>query len=574
MSERGARGLWNHSGSLIEVLEDRRLLSTLDITAGALNYDASNAASDLTISIASAGAESFTDADQTITLTAAAMSAGWSGSGTNTVTGPLSSISSMTVGGTDAGQSLKLDFTNGDPLPNTGLTFDPAAASSQAFNSLTLQSGLGGTTFLSEDYTATSAGAGTITYSDPSQSNVPITFSNLSPVTDTVPAPTFIFTAPATSQTVNFNTGPIVGGVQTDQINDGGTGLFELFNFANKTVATVNVPDSGATTTINYPTAAAGLSTLNVFSGGGGETVNVQTNAAGITTTVDTGSVAGSTINVGLGGSLAAIDGTVFVQSTGGTNTLAINDSGESTPATYTIAGEKVTATSMPGSIDFSGGGLTTLSLTSSGSSTVTLASLVQSDVATYNFIGGAAIGSNTLNLTSPSPTPDYTTTPGVITFGAGNPTVDYTTFATVNITKPAISPTGTAVTITSPEGQALNNVVVATFALDPNDLWNTSFDFVASIDWGDASPVTAGTIVPTGGGDYDIVGSHTYAAAGTFSVAVTLTDFSTSGTTTVAGTTFNVTSNGPVFSTPNPIVSTADIIAAPLTAQGDGVGN
>ena len=122
-------------------MEDRRLLSTFDITSGALTYNASNAVSDLTVSIvpsSSPAQASVTDADQTITLTANAMTAGWSGSGTNTVTGPVSSISSMTIGGTNAGQSLTLDFANGDPLPASGLTYDPTSAIGSAINSLTL----------------------------------------------------------------------------------------------------------------------------------------------------------------------------------------------------------------------------------------------------------------------------------------------------------------------------------------------------------------------------------------------------------------------------------------------------
>ncbi len=67
------------------------------------------------------GTETFTDTDQLITLTAAAMTAGWSGSGTKTVTGPTNSVSSMAITTSgSAGQSLKLSYTTGDPLPASG----------------------------------------------------------------------------------------------------------------------------------------------------------------------------------------------------------------------------------------------------------------------------------------------------------------------------------------------------------------------------------------------------------------------------------------------------------------------
>ncbi len=561
---RRPRLLWNPYGSLIEILEDRRLLSTLDITSGALTYDATDLASDLTVSIAPGGALTITDADQTITLTTGAMDAGWLGSGTNTVFGDFTSISSMTIGGTDAGQSLTLDYTNSDlnPVPSSGLIYDPAPATGGAVNSLTLQNG----TFSSETYDATGAGAGTITYSDSFQSNVPITFSNLSPVTDTVSSPTFIFNAPAGSTTVNIVNGPLVGVTQTDEINDGGTGSFELVDFGNKTGVTANVNNAGATSTIDVTTAAAGLSTLNLNSGAGTETVDVEATPTGVTTTTDTGSVSGSTTNVGNAGLLSGIVGDLYVKSTGGTNTLAVNDSAAGAAETYSILGSQIVASSLPSFINFSGGGFSTLNMTTSPGSTVNLTGPVQSGVSTYNLNGGTTLNPDILNVTSNLSTLNYATA-GSLGFGTGNPTINYTQFATINVTKPATAPAGTPVTFNATEGQALNNVVVATFT-DP-DLANTTANFTTSIDWGDGTPVSSGTVTATGSGTYDILGSHTYAAAGTYTVNVTLTDQGSTGSTVVGGTTINVTSTGPVSSTPNPIVSTANTAAAPLKAQG-----
>src|SRR5438094_617969 len=76
--------------------------------------------------------------------------------------------------------------------------------------------------------------------------------------------------------------------------------------------------------------------------------------------------------------------------------------------------------------------------------------------------------------------------TAGMLTFGAGQPTINYSNVQTVNVTKPASPPVGTGTTITAAEGQALNNVVVATFT--ESDLGNVASDFTSSIDWGDTT--------------------------------------------------------------------------------------
>ena len=70
-------------------------------------------------------------------------------------------------------------------------------------------------------------------------------------------------------------------------------------------------------------------------------------------------------------------------------------------------------------------------------------------------------------------------------------------------------------------EGQALTNVVVGTIT-DTNTLVAAS-NFTASIQWGDGS-TTSGTLVQTGAGTYNVVGSHTYLHSGdkTMNVVVT----------------------------------------------------
>jgi CSLREA domain-containing protein len=51
--------------------------------------------------------------------------------------------------------------------------------------------------------------------------------------------------------------------------------------------------------------------------------------------------------------------------------------------------------------------------------------------------------------------------------------------------------------------------------------------DLTASIDWGDGSPHTGGTLVPVSGqpGHFTVNGTHTYADEGTFPLSVTITD-------------------------------------------------
>lgn len=66
--------------------------------------------------------------------------------------------------------------------------------------------------------------------------------------------------------------------------------------------------------------------------------------------------------------------------------------------------------------------------------------------------------------------------------------------------------------------------------------------DFIATIDWGDAT-VSAGTI-SGGSGSFQVSGTHTYAGAGTFSVLVTLTDDAPGTATAQTTSTANVSSS------------------------------
>jgi hypothetical protein len=95
---------------------------------------------------------------------------------------------------------------------------------------------------------------------------------------------------------------------------------------------------------------------------------------------------------------------------------------------------------------------------------------------------------------------------------------------------------TASPVPFTAPEGSAFNGGV-ATFT-DDNPA-ATPADFTATIDWGDGTAVTAGTIGSSSAA-FVVTGQHTYADEGSFTVTVTISDVSPgtgSATATTTGT-------------------------------------
>ena len=81
----------------------------------------------------------------------------------------------------------------------------------------------------------------------------------------------------------------------------------------------------------------------------------------------------------------------------------------------------------------------------------------------------------------------------------------------------------GAPVAITESTGVPFTDVVVGSFT-DANTAAPAS-DFTALIQWGDGSPNSLGTVVATGGGGFNVLGSHTYAHPGTFITTILVTD-------------------------------------------------
>ena len=79
--------------------------------------------------------------------------------------------------------------------------------------------------------------------------------------------------------------------------------------------------------------------------------------------------------------------------------------------------------------------------------------------------------------------------------------------------------------------GKSTSRVVASFIDSDPRAF---AGQFTASINWGDGSAPTTGSVTPDGAG-FDVTGLHTYNQAGTDSITVTILDAATGGSTTVA---------------------------------------
>jgi len=123
--------------------------------------------------------------------------------------------------------------------------------------------------------------------------------------------------------------------------------------------------------------------------------------------------------------------------------------------------------------------------------------------------------------------------------FGGTNYTVLYppngVTLVAPRPSDPAIRASGT--TFAPTEGQSFSGKV-ATFT-DP-DTAAMSSEYSATIDWGDATGTTTGT-VSGASGTFSVSGTHTYAEESTYPVTVTITDVDNSSNSATAHSTANV---------------------------------
>jgi hypothetical protein len=304
---------------------------------------------------------------------------------------------------------------------------------------------------------------------------------------------------------------------------------------------------------------------ITLLGGTAGNTIKVDSTDAGQPVTVVANG--NDSVTVGAGILPGVISSTVTVSGAADSVTLAVDDSRDDAPQTFSLAGNP--------------DGTSTLSGFGSGALTATTASLKS-----YTVLGGVIDDSLSVDTSTASPVPSGGLTfngglgndtldvdaggrggdvsgPGVVAL-AGIPPIHYANVEAVNVNNAADLPlTPTPQAVRGTEGTPLDQVIIVSFTdADPN---GQAGNFSAQIDWGDGA-VSAGTVVVNSGGGFDVLGSHTYVKAGAYPFMVTVIDNGTTAESNVGGVPVTVTDPGGASFV---LGTTAQIADAPLSAQG-----
>ena len=371
------RAVGRASDSEFETLETRVLLS-------AVNYavpDASDHA--LTLSIVQV------NATPTLQLV---------DNGTVVASQSLSTVTSVSVTGGAGHDVLTVDLAGGNPLASAPLTFNGGGAS----NSLVLVNGSIGT----ETYTPTGASSGGIVIDGGN-----LTYANLGGITDLAPAATVnFFTSTANSQ-VNVVDGPLAGGVQTMEVNDGGGGTFLTTDLANKQHVMVDTNGGTDTVALDLTAAPAQLSTFFLNTDSGGDTVDVMATPAGVSTSVNAQNAGNFSngpdeITVGNNGSVQQIMGPLSLADDLWFDDITIDDSADTIGRTFTYAQGSITGLA-PAVISYNESDIFTITVNAgSGGNAITVADTVVSSTNTLNIGSGdntvvvqSVLGGSTLQI-------------------------------------------------------------------------------------------------------------------------------------------------------------------------------
>ena len=223
--------------------------------------------------------------------------------------------------------TLTIDFSGGSLAMAGGIAFDGGLG---GYNTLRLRGGHAAR----ERAVAYGPHAGLLNID-----GATIRYTHIAPITDTTPSTSE--TVSVSGPAINIVDGTSSGGTQTTQINDGGTGSFELINFANKAHVTVDGSGGDNSFVLNNPNPAAGLQDLTLANTSSSASVfNVVGTAVPLT--VVGGSI--DTVNLGLGDADEILS-PVSVSDPSSHIALDVDDSSDPTGRTASISTDGTTDT-------------------------------------------------------------------------------------------------------------------------------------------------------------------------------------------------------------------------------------
>ena len=486
------------------------------------------------------------------------------GSGVNTITAPVGVDSTLT-GGSENDRFI-IPYNAGNVIVNGGGGTD----------SLEFQAD---PTTTADTFTQTNNGGQIRTVVTNSTPNHTVTASGINSVL-------LDGGAGSTTATVDFSGGnPIPAGGDTYTGGGGASNVLILKN---------NLPGGGFTDEV-YNATGPGAGNINLDNGGPESTITFS----GLSPVIDSTAVQNYTFNApptGVNNIAVTSDATVngFVGTliaNGDTNLPGFESAAIANKTNVAINTSVATNTTVTVNDPTPGAGLASLTInTGSASDFVNLlATPTGIPLSVFGGNGSDRFNVNAASLGGPT-TIDGEAGLNSLIFDAGNATTFQTpttlqagtgpilTFANItdisiiNIADQPVAPVNPVTGNTVQEGQTFTGVVgnFATIASGVPQVFpkERAADFIATIDWGDGTADTIGTVVTNGATFspiFSVIGSHTYAAAGVYSLSIALVHDTATTTNTINGVTTTLETNGGAARSFNSGVTVFD---APLTAS------
>ena len=435
---------------------------------------------------------------------------------------PVFATSDVVIEGTAGDDTLVVDFTNGNPIPPGGITFNGGAEVTRQGDVLEIVGG----NFQEVEYNYTNAHDGSIDLD-----GSVIRYTGLEPLSNSGTVADAVFTFPASSQPILEDDG--TSGNGTVQVRSG-NGSFETTTFSVPTNSlTVN---SGGSDTITVAAGFSGDFNVGLTINGNASTDVVTLNALNLNSGSTSLAVTAKTIN--LNGNVSSGD-TVFTGTLDGASSLAtvrltLNGAvGATTPLT-SIQGGIV--------VRLNGGSITTTGAqTYAGSDTIlgantTLTSTGAGNIKAFSVYGAFSLAVNTAGLTEIRDIGLITPLASITTDAAGSTLIhpgsgitttgpqtynDALVLGTGNTTETLTSTGGGDITF----GSTVNGIAANARSLIVNTSGTTTFGGAVGGTFALISVTTdAGGVTAINGGSITTTGAQTFSDAVTLGNNATLT--------------------------------------------------